>query len=84
MKQEKEIKCIHIEKEEKNKILFTNDMIICRKISKELTKKKKTPLEKMIIARLQDARSIYKSQSLPYTLAMSKWNLKLKTQYQVC
>lgn len=43
MKQKKEIKCIYIEKEENNKILFANDMIICREISKELTKKK-TPL----------------------------------------
>ena len=73
---EKEIKNIQVEKEEIKLTLFKDDHV---KNQSPNSSERKT-----IIARLQDTRLIYVSQSLSRIALMNKWNLKLKTQYHLC
>ena len=69
-------KKIQVEKEEVKLTLFKDDHV---KNQSPNSSERKT-----IIARLQDTRLIYKSQSLSHIALMNKQNLKLKTQYHLC
>ena len=74
---EKKMKYIPIGKKETKLSLFTDEMILHVENLKESTKQPQ--LIRDYVARLQDEKLIYKSQSCFYIPATNKWNLNLKT-----
>ena len=73
IRQEKEIKGIQNRKDKIKLSLFADDMIIYIENPKESGQKTPGTNKQLTIARLQDTRLIYKSQSLSYNIpAMNK------------
>ena len=71
------LKRVSIGKEEIKLSLFTGDMIIYIENFKSRPKIKLKQI--LVIARLNDTRLMYKSQSTSYISTRNKWNLIVKT-----